>query len=309
MTKGQILLAKYGDPGWKGTVDTMVEIVCDAHAGTAEGPLWDDRRQQLVWTDIPDETVHFTDLSSGKDTAVDIGTRVGCIVPRSGGGYALGTSQEFWLADDDDLASAQKRIRITDETLVRTNDGKCDAAGRFFAGTAAQDGRWGTGALYRLDADMSVNLVLPGVTCANGLGWSLDAKTMYYVDTPTYRIDAFDFNPESGTLSNRRIFARIEGGGRPDGLCIDSEGCLWVAIWLGWEVHRYAPDGRLLQRVSVPTAMVSSCAFGGPDLDVLCITSASGGLMKRQRQEQPHAGAIFAFTPGVQGLPAAQFKG
>jgi sugar lactone lactonase YvrE len=289
--------------------DIIVEVAYDAHAGTAEGPVWDDRRQQLVWTDIPDETVHFTDLGSGKDTAVDVGTRVGCIVPRSAGGYALGTPQEFWLTDTDDVASPRQKLRMTDETLVRTNDGKCDSSGRFFAGTAAQDGRWGTGALYRLDPDLSVNLVLPGVTCANGLGWSLDAKIMYYVDTPTYRIDAFDFDAESGTLSNRRIFATVEGGGRPDGLCVDSEGCLWVAIWLGWEVRRYAPDGRLLQRVKVPTAMVSSCAFAGPDLDVLCITSASGGLMKRQHEEQPHAGAIFVCSPGVQGLPAAQFNG
>ena len=142
------------------------------------------------------------------------------------------------------FAILRARVHITDETLVRVNDGKCDPAGRFFAGTAANDGRWGTGALYRLGADHSLELVLAGITCANGLGWSLDSRTFYYVDTPTYRIDAFDFDPERGSLSNRRVFARIEGGGRPDGLCIDSEGCLWVAIWLGWEVRRYAPDGQ-----------------------------------------------------------------
>jgi sugar lactone lactonase YvrE len=291
------------------TEELTVDIVFDAHAGIAEGPLWDERLQELVWTDIPRECVHFTDIATGQDKAADVGTWVGCIVARASGGYALGTAQEFWITDTDELARPQAKFRITDDTLVRANDGKCDAAGRFFAGTAAQDGRWGTGALYRLDPDHSVNLVLPGVTCANGIGWSLDSRTMYYVDTPTYRIDAFDFDPGSGTVSKRRIFAGVEGGGRPDGLCVDSEGCIWVAIWLGWEVRRYAPDGRLLQRVKVPAAKPSSCAFGGPNLDVLCITSASDGLMKAQRAAQPHAGAIFACSPGVQGLPAAQFAG
>ena len=289
--------------------ELSVDIVCDAHAGTAEGPLWDERRQELLWTDIPGESIHFTDLASGKDSAVDVGTRVGCVVPRAGGGFAMGACQEFLLCGQDDLAHPDERVSLTEDTLVRVNDGKVDAAGRFWAGTAANDGRWGTGALYRLDAEHSAELVLPGVTCANGLGWSLDARTFYYVDTPTYRVDAFDFDIGAGTLSKRRIFARVEGGGRPDGLCIDSEGCLWVAIWLGWEVRRYAPDGRLLTRVKVPTALVSSCAFGGPDLDVLCITSASSYLMNRERAAQPHAGAIFACSPGVRGMPAAQFGG
>jgi sugar lactone lactonase YvrE len=291
------------------TEELTADIVFDAHAGVAEGPLWDERRQQLVWTDIPDECVHFTDIGSGKDRTVEVGTQVGCIVGRASGGYALGTAQEFWITDTDELAHPQAKFPITDNTLVRTNDGKCDAAGRFFAGTMGLDGQWGTAALYRLDPDHSVNLVLAGVTCANGIGWTLDSRTMYYVDTPTYRIDAFDFDPASGTFSRRRIFARIEGGGRPDGLCVDSEGCLWVAIWLGWEVRRYAPDGRLLQRVKVPTAKASSCTFAGPNLDVLCITSASSELTKAQRAAQPHAGAIFACSPGVQGLPAAQFAG
>jgi sugar lactone lactonase YvrE len=291
------------------TEELTVDLVFDAHAGIAEGPLWDERRQELVWTDIPGECVHFTDIGTAKDREVDVGTLVGCIVGRAGGGYAMGTTQEFWVADSDDLAHPEGKFPIVDDTLLRTNDGKCDAAGRFWAGTAAVDGRWGTGALYRFDADHSVNLVLPGVTCANGIGWSLGSETMYYVDTPTYRVDAFDFDAASGALSKRRIFARVEGGGRPDGLCVDSEGCIWVAIWLGWEVRRYAPDGRLLQTVKVPTAKASSCAFAGPDLDVLCITSASEGLTKAQRAAQPHAGAVFACSPGVQGLPAARFAG
>lgn len=290
-------------------VELSVDVVCDVHAGTAEGPLWDERRQELVWTDIPGECIHFTDLASGKDSTVDVGTRVGCVVPRTSGGFALGACQEFLLYERDDLSVVTERVRITGETLVRVNDGKCDPYGRFFAGTAAQDGRWGTGALYRLGADHEVELVLPGVTCANGLGWSLDSRTFYYVDTPTYRVDAFDFDPQSGQIANRRVFAQIEGGGRPDGLCIDSEGCLWVAIWLGWEVRRYAPDGRLLQRLKVPTALVSSCAFGGPDLNILCITSASSYLMKGERAAQPHAGAIFACSPGVAGLAPVPFSG
>ena len=121
-----------------------VDILLDAHAGTAEGPVWDERRQQLVWTDIPGESIHFTDLSSGKDASVDVGTRVGCVVPRTNGGFAMGACQEFLLCGPDDLSHPEERVHITDESLVRVNDGKCDPAGRFFAGTAANDGRWGT---------------------------------------------------------------------------------------------------------------------------------------------------------------------
>ena len=290
--------------------ELSADIVLDAHAGIAEGPLWDERRQELVWTDIPGECVHVTDISDGKDREVEMGTLVGCIVGRTHEGYAMGTTNEFWVTGDD-LAHPVAKYSIVNDSLLRTNDGKVDAAGRFWAGTAGVDGRWGTGALYRFDPDHSVNLVLPGVTCANGIGWSLDNRTMYYVDTPTYRVDAFDFDLASGTLSNRRIFTSldIEQGGRPDGLCVDNEDCLWVAVWLGWEVRRYAPDGRLLTRVKLPTAKASSCAFAGSDLDVLIITSASEGLTKGQKAAQPHAGAIFACSPGVQGLPAARFAG
>jgi sugar lactone lactonase YvrE len=285
-----------------------VEILVDGHAGVAEGPVWDAAHSRLVWTDIPGEVIHVTDPVSRADTSVGVGGRAGAVVLRSSGGFVLAMENEF-VVTGCELGDVEARVSVTDDPRFRFNDGKCDPAGRFFAGLAGTDGRWATAALYRLDTDLTAHEVVPGVSCSNGIGWSPDGSTMYYVDTPTYRVDVFDFDLATGTPTNRRTFAEIaDGYGRPDGLCVDAEGCVWVAIWGGYEVRRYSPSGELIGAIPLPVSLVSSVAFGGPDLDVLYITSASD-LPKARLAEQPHAGAVFATRPGGRGLPVAAFGG
>jgi sugar lactone lactonase YvrE len=284
------------------------EIFIDAHAGVAEGPVWDATGSRLVWTDIPGETVHFTDRTTGRDAQVDVGGRVGAVVQRAQGGFVLATENEFVITGSDP-ADSQHRVAVGSDPRFRFNDGKCDPVGRFVAGQAGTDGRWATAALYSLEGDRSVRAIVNGVSCSNGIGWSADGRTMYYVDTPTYRLDCFDYDLETGTPSNRRTLAEVSDGyGRPDGLCVDSEGCIWVAIWGGYEVRRFSPDGALVQSVRLPVSLVSSVAFGGDNLDTLFITSASD-IPKHQLASEPHAGAVFVVSPGVSGLPVADFAG
>jgi sugar lactone lactonase YvrE len=293
------------------------DILVDAHVGTAEGPVWNRRTKQLVWTDIPGERIHFTDISTGADTSVDVDTRVGSIVPRADGGYAMATCQEFRITGDD-VSAPLEQIVVTDEPRVKFNDGKCDPAGRFFAGTAGRDGRHGTGALFRLDPDRTATELVPGISASNGMGWSPDGTTFYYTDTSTYRIDAFDFDVATGSVSGRRTFVEFggirrfdtpDGLGRPDGLCVDSEGCVWVAMWRGWEVRRYSPAGELISHLPMPVELVASVAFVGDKLDTLVITSATSELMHSELAGQPHAGGVFACDVGVTGLPVNDFAG
>jgi sugar lactone lactonase YvrE len=166
------------------------------------------------------------------------------------------------------------------------------------------------GSLYRLDPDGTVHRVIERVTISNGLGWSPDGGTMYYVDTVTRRIDRFDFDPESGDISDRREFVTIrEGGGRPDGLTVDSDGAVWVATWPGYGVHRYLPDGTLDAIVPLPVSNVSSCELGGPDLRDLFITTAWELLSEEEHAAQPLAGSLFQTRVEVPGIPRVPFAG
>jgi sugar lactone lactonase YvrE len=190
------------------------------------------------------------------------------------------------------------------------NDGNCDSAGRFWAGTMGLNEEPGAGALYRLDPDLNVTKVLDAVTISNGIDWSLDDSLMYYVDSDTFCVDVFDFDPDAGAISNRRAFVSVSAAdGLPDGLTVDSEGYVWVAFWGGSCVRRYAPDGSLDLVVSLPTRHVTSCAFGGAGLDELYITSATEGLTEADLAQEPHAGALFRCKPGVVGRPEHVFLG
>ena len=192
------------------------------------------------------------------------------------------------------------------EPSLRFNDGKCDPAGRFWVGTFDLEQKPHAGTLYRLDPDGSLHVMLRGITNSNGIAWSLDKKLMYYIDTPTLTVQAFDYDHATGAIANPRVIIRIpEGAGFPDGMTIDAEGKLWVALWGGGAVHRYHPaTGALLQAVAVPAPYTSSCAFGGPDLKTLYITTARGGLSPEQLEEFPESGNVFAVEPGVAGVPA-----
>jgi len=287
-----------------------VELVLDAKADLGEGPVWDAAARLLIWVDITAGVVHRFDPETRRDEPFEIGQPVGAAVPTASGQLALAVDDGFALLDPatrriERLAEVEADVP---ETMM--NDGKCDQAGRFWAGTKDIEGRRPLGALYRLDERNKVTRVLTGVTISNGLAWSADYGTMYYIDSPTFGIDAFDFDPETGSVSKRRRLVEVPTEwGLPDGMTIDEEGFLWVAFWGGSAVRRLSPDGSVASVVEFPATQVSSCAFGGEDLSDLYVTSARNGLSGEQLEGQPHAGGLFRVRPGVHGLEPHAFGG
>jgi sugar lactone lactonase YvrE len=203
--------------------------------------------------------------------------------------------------------ATQQRIEIeSDDSESRMNDAKCDPSGRMFTGTMTVTDR--RSALYRVDADWSITTIFTGVGISNGLGWSPDATRMYYIDTPTMRVDVIDYDLATGTVEYRRpLIEIVKGVGFPDGMTVDVDGCLWVAFWDGWCVRRYDPEGDLMQTVELPVSRVTSCTFGGENFDQLFITSASTGLSDAERVAQPLAGSVFRADVGTRGWPANYF--
>ena len=286
------------------SVTETVELVRDVHAELGEGPVWDHREHVLLWVDIPAGVVHRHDPERGRDDLFEVGAPVGAAVPTTSGRVALAIRDGFSLLD---LATG----RMEPVAAVEADDPRTMMnAGRFWAGTKDIEGGRSLGSLYRLDPDGTVARVVRDVTVSNGLGWSLDGRTMYYIDSPTHAVDAFDFEPETGSISHRRrLGAFPERWGLPDGMTIDEEGFLWVAFWGGAAVRRIAPDGRIELVVEFPVSQVTSCAFGGADLADLYVTSARDSLTDAQLADQPIAGGLFRLRPGVAGLPSHPFVG
>jgi sugar lactone lactonase YvrE len=285
--------------------------VADVSAEHGEGPAWDARAGHLLWVDMIAGGLHRT-RSDGTDEVTDYDQPVCVAVPRLvGGGLALALGDGLWL---EEAGGDRRRLYAIPQPdgagPIRMNDGKCDPQGRLWAGSMAYDARDGAGTLYRLDRDLSVHEMVEEVTISNGLAWTPDGSIMYYIDTPTNRVDAFDADPSTGAVRNRRTAIEIpEAAGGPDGMTIDDDGCLWVALWGGSAVHRYTPDGRLDTVVSLPCRQVTSCAFGGAGLDQLWITSSRLGLPAEEVAAQPLAGALFLLRPGVTGPAAVAFAG
>jgi sugar lactone lactonase YvrE len=230
---------------------------------------------------------------------------VGCAVPRAGGGLALALRDGFALLDpkggEPRLAAPVERERRD----TRMNDGACDSRGRFWAGTMSLQGDTRSAGLYRLDPDLRVTRVLPGISVSNGIGWSPDGTLLYHVDSPRRRVDVYDFEAGAGRVRGRRSVIPVPAElGLPDGLTVDAEGGIWIALWGGGAVQRHSPDGALSERVELPVTNVTSCCFGDPDLGTLYVTTAARGAA-----HEPLAGAVFACRPGVRGLPAPPFAG
>ncbi len=287
-----------------------LEIALDLRAELGEGPIWDAARARLLFVNIMRGDVHAFDPATGQDVVVNVGQPVGAVAPTTRGDW-LAAVQEGFLRVAPDTGARTLVARVEeDRPDNRMNDGYCDARGRFWAGTMALSHAQGAGSLYRLDPDGRVTRMLSDVTISNGIDWSLDGRLVYYIDTRTGRVDVFDSDVEQGTIANRRPFVVIPPDqGKPDGLIVDAEGGIWVALWGGGAAHRYTPDGTLDQVIPVPAAQVTKCAFGGPDLRDLYITTAWMGLSSDARAAQPHAGSLFRCRPGVAGRPAHRFAG
>jgi sugar lactone lactonase YvrE len=278
----------------------------DVAAGElAEGPVWDAAAGGLYWVDIPAGRAHFlADGGHGNEGHLswDAGQPVGAVAARAGGGLVLAARDGFLGLDPATGQTTWLAGVELDRPGNRMNDGGCDRAGRFFAGTMADDEHQDAGAFYRLDPGGQVTMVFAPVTISNGVGWSPDERLMYYIDSPTRRIDVLDYDPVTGSVAGRRPFATLPGTDAvPDGLTVDAEGGVWVALWGGSAVCRYGQDGRLDRVLDIPAVNVTSCAFGGAGLDTLYITTAAG----------PGAGqgALFRCPAGVTGQPAHPYLG
>jgi sugar lactone lactonase YvrE len=308
--RGEAIAAGEAVAAGEATTADEAELILDARSELGEGPVWDATADELLWVDILGRRVHRYRPADGSSRTFETPSPVGAVATRSNGGLVLALEDGFWLQDPGDDRLRRLAAVESDVPGNRMNDGKVDRAGRFWAGTMAYDGTPGTGSLYRLEPDGHVTRVLRGVTTSNGLGWSPDGRVMYYIDTPTQRVDAFDYDEESGEISHRRPLVEIPAeAGSPDGMTVDSEGFLWVALWGGWAVHRYSPDGRLDVSIRLPVSQVSSCTFGGDGLRELYITSAATGLAEDALGAQPHAGSLFRSRLDVAGLPAHAFGG
>lgn len=285
---------------------TEPEVVLDARAQLAEAPLWDDVTGTLLWVDILGHEVHRLDPGTGNDSVLSLPGPVGVAVPRRAGGLVVAVGMTFALLNEETAELTElARVHRGD----RMNDGGCDPQGRFWAGTMTDAQTTGASALYAMEPGGDLLEVLGDVTLSNGLAWNPAGDTVYYVDTPLCRVDAFDYDADTAALSGRRTVVDLrDEQGRPDGLTVDADGRLWVAMARAGAVRCYRPDGRLEHVVVVPAPLVTSCAFGGPSLSELYVTTGRWSMTAAQLRDHPHAGALFRVAGlGVQGMPSHRF--
>ena len=298
-------------------MELIANLVVDAKATVGEGPSWDADAGHLLWVDIQGKAAHVYDPTTNQDRVILLPCEPGTIVPRVGGGATVATDSGFAHLDLDSGALTPIVNPEADHPERRFNDGKCDPQGRFWAGTLYQDMErpvtdWDPiGTLYRLDADGVAHAMLTNLTISNGLTWSPSGDTFYFIDSPTMQVWAFDFDGKTGAITNQRVAIEIpQSVGFPDGMTSDEEGMLWIAHFFGGHVTCWNPHtAQLIGRVEVPEGNVTSCVFGGANLDELYITTARILLDKQGLAEQPHAGGLYVATPGVRGIPSYEFAG
>jgi sugar lactone lactonase YvrE len=289
-----------------------MEVTCVLPAGAVlgEGALWDFTEQALYWVDIKGRRVHRFDPRRGQDQHWSVAEDVGSLGVRAGGGLVLAMRSGFHFFDPDTGRTTAVVAPEPERQENRFNDGKTDRQGRFWAGSMHDPETRLTGGLYRLDTDLSCHRLIDGLVVSNALCWSPDSRTMYHTDTPSRIVWAWEFDPASGHIANRRAFVRIpDTDGYPDGATVDADGFVWLAHWDGWRVTRYDAAGRVERVVRLPVQRPTCPAFGGASLDILYVTSASIGLSAEERARQPWAGGVLALDPGVRGIAERRFEG
>jgi len=284
-------------------LEHLISVQCEL----GENPLWSVTENAFYWTDIIGQCIYRYSADSGKRERFETGVQVGCFAFRCKGGLVMGAENGLALWDFRSK-TVDFLIRFDEvKPPARFNDGKVDRQGRFWAGTMSDRPE---NKLYRLNRSHQVTVMESGVSIANGTGWSPDDRTMYFTDSTARLIYQYDFDKATGNLSNRRIFAKVHDElGVPDGLTVDSEGFVWSAVWNGWRVIRYAPDGSIEREIKMPVQCPSSVTFGGKHLDELYITSARSDLTPEQRQAQPWSGDIFRLKVGIKGIPEPFYEG
>ena len=287
----------------------MLQVAVRMRSILGEGPCWDDRSGQLYWIDILGQSIHRFDPSDGLVKTWSTGESSGLICAMEQGIYSF----------DPERGDFARMIGRPDADLVnnRFNDGKCDPAGRLLAGTMSQDENEGhgdkapAGTLFRINPDWSTQALLKNISISNGLAWSGDGNTLYFIDSPTRQIRAFDYDQEAGEISRQRVAIDFRNeAGIPDGMTIDAQGRLWIAQWAGWGVSCWNPvSGKKLDEIMLPCQNVTCCAFGGSDMTDLYITTAVIGLDQDQQARQPDAGSLFCIRTQARGLAPHRFAG
>jgi sugar lactone lactonase YvrE len=293
------------------SLQSAPEIVSEHICVLGEGPVWDAENQCILWLDITRGKIHQYNINTKAYKAFNVGEMVGCIAARQSAGFIAGLENGIAFIDIDHN-SVQHIVNPEEGLDNRFNDGKCDAAGRFWIGTMALSEEENKGSLYVMETDLSVKKKIESVNISNGIAWNADNTIMYYINTPTNYVFAFNYNIETGDINNQKVVIDLtHETGFADGMTIDEEGMLWIAFYGGWRIARYDPNtGKLLQQVELPAANVTCCTFGGADFSDLYITTASQGMSDEDLQNQPDAGKLFVVKNcGFKGLPAQKFKG
>lgn len=281
----------------------QAELIFDAKATLGEGPAWDAKTKTLYWVDILEKRVY-----AGNELLAQLDDFIGCLAPCKNGHLLLGKRLSF---TDFEPASVRERVlaSLSEPTANRINDGKCDPAGRFLAGTLDMDEKDSNGVLYSFDGKNTTRL-LDGIRISNGLTWSPDHKTFYYIDTPTRRVKAFDYDVSTGQIANPRVAIHVpEALGWPDGMTCDMDGNLWIAMWGGAQVTQWSPNtAKLLEQVFIPAWLSSSCIFGGRNMNELYVTSARKDMNEADLKKYPLSGGLFKVHTKVEGMPTFEFQ-
>jgi len=278
------------------------KLILGAKATLGEGPAWDAKTQTLYWVDILEKRIY-----AGTELLAQLDDYIGCLAPRKNGNLILGMRSSF---TDLRVDSSQQTVlaALNERATNRINDGKCDPAGRFLAGTMDMNETDPNGALYSFDGKQTTRL-LDGITISNGLAWSPDHKTFYYTDTPTRKVQAFDYDLATGQIANPRTAIHVPDTlGWADGMTSDTDGNLWIALWAGAQVTKWNPrTGQLLEQIPVPAFQTSSCVFGGKDMNELYVTSARKGMSEENLKKYPLSGGLFKVETKVTGMPTFEF--
>ncbi len=288
--------------------DSPFTCVLDIRASLGECPVWSVADQVLYWVDINAPSLNRFDPATGRNVAMPMPESIGCFALRERGGFVVALRSGLWLARADGTLERKVAAAPYDPAHHRFNDGRCDPRGRFFAGTMNEKRDANTGVLLRIERDFVPVEVLSDIMISNGLAWSPDGRTMYHADTPTHTVRAFNYDLVTGSFSRSRVFARWTGeNDRPDGAAVDSGGNYWVALYRGGRIVKLAPDGWIVGEYPIPALCPTMCAFGGPDLKTLYVTSARQQRGDEELARLPHSGSIFALAVDTPGMPEPHF--
>jgi sugar lactone lactonase YvrE len=289
------------------TANAEVQLWVDSDCFLAESPRWDARRRCLLWVDLEAGDL-WSRNAVGEVQRLPLGRPTSVATPRTDGGYLTAGPRGFMWIDDEGTTLRIVDIADEDWSTMRMNDGACDPAGRMLCGSTPWKAGTVPGRLHQIDAQGQVRTLLHGLGMSNGMGWSPDGRVFYLIDSLAYTVTAFDYDVAHGTLRDARTLVTVDQElGMPDGLTVDANGGLWIAIWGGGVVLHYTADGRPAGAISVPARYVTSCTFGGPDLTDLYITTARWTLSGDALAAEPGAGGVFRCRPGVTGQPLRRF--